>query len=408
MTTPTPAPPRALAPDLARGTMLLFIALANTPYHLWGGGHDTLSAHPTGGTHADQITRAAIAIAVDLRVYPMFAFLFGYGMVQFARSRAARGFDERGVRTMLRRRHWAMIGFGFVHAALLFAGDVLGAYGLAGLVLVALFFRRRDKTVAIWAGVFALVLAGFAASMVAGGLFLAGSGDATASADWGAAAVGGSPDYLATIPARLAFWAFITPGQGLVGMAVPVAILLGWLAARHRVLEEPRRHRRLLWPTAVLGIAVAWLGALPDGLHQVGVRVAPPEAPWMFVGVAMLTGVAGGLGYAAAIGLIAAHVGEVLGWFGRAVEAVGRRSLTFYLLQSIVLAPLMSAWGLGVGAHVNSLAAALIATAVWCGSLPLALALARRGARGPFEAVLRRLTYGRVTPVAGARSASPA
>lgn len=81
MTTPTPAPPRALAPDLARGTMLLFIALANTPYHLWGGGHDTLSAHPTGGTHADQITRAAIAIAVDLRVYPMFAFLFGYGMM---------------------------------------------------------------------------------------------------------------------------------------------------------------------------------------------------------------------------------------------------------------------------------------------------------------------------------------
>ena len=60
----------------------------------------------------------------------------------------------------------------------------------------------------------------------------------------------------------------------------------------------------------------------------------------------------------------AATIEAVLGWFGRAVEAVGRRSLTFYLLQSIVLAPLMSAWGLGVGAHVNSLAAALIATAV--------------------------------------------
>ena len=32
-------------------------------------------------------------------------------------------------------------------------GDVLAAYGLAGLIMVALFFRRRDRTLLIWAGV---------------------------------------------------------------------------------------------------------------------------------------------------------------------------------------------------------------------------------------------------------------
>ncbi|MCQ6405544.1 hypothetical protein NPM08_33530, partial [Bacillus cereus] len=76
------------------------------------------------------------------RIYPMFAFLFGYGMVQFSRSRIARGIPEQVVDRMLRRRHAWLIVFGGIHAALLFAGDILGAYGLAGLILAAIFFRR--------------------------------------------------------------------------------------------------------------------------------------------------------------------------------------------------------------------------------------------------------------------------
>src|SRR5690606_37852563 len=69
------------------------------------------------------------------------------------RSRIDRGMEPRVVRIMLRRRHWAMLLLGFLHAALLFYGDILGAYAIAGLLLVWIFFGRRTRTLIIWAGV---------------------------------------------------------------------------------------------------------------------------------------------------------------------------------------------------------------------------------------------------------------
>jgi uncharacterized membrane protein YeiB len=81
---------------------------------------------------------------IDSRVYPMFAFLFGYGMVQLYRRQVDAGTPDKTARRLLRRRNLWLLAFGSVHAALLWYGDVLGADGLAGLIMVALFFRRRD------------------------------------------------------------------------------------------------------------------------------------------------------------------------------------------------------------------------------------------------------------------------
>ncbi|SDT44251.1 hypothetical protein [Actinoplanes derwentensis] len=47
---------RALGPDLARGFMLLFIALANTHYFVLGSAY--LGGYPEGGTVADRMRRA--------------------------------------------------------------------------------------------------------------------------------------------------------------------------------------------------------------------------------------------------------------------------------------------------------------------------------------------------------------
>src|SRR5690625_3049477 len=148
---PVARPVRSLAPDIARGLMLALIAVANVSWLLWG--HDGsvgLTPHvPAQGT-ADSVLQFAMTVAVDHRAMPLFAFLFGYGMVQFHRSRTDRGIQPRIVRVMMRRRHWAMVLLGLLHAALLFSGDVLGAYGVAALLLVWIFFDRRDRTVLIW------------------------------------------------------------------------------------------------------------------------------------------------------------------------------------------------------------------------------------------------------------------
>ena len=82
----------------------------------------------------------------------------------------------------------------------------------------------------------------------------------------------------------------------------------------------------------------------------------------------------------------------------RALSAVGQRSLTFYLFQSLLLAPLMAGWGLGLGPHVGTAASVGIAFSVWLLSLPLGAWMDSRGMRGPAEMLLRRMTYGTHDP----------
>ena len=82
----------------------------------------------------------------------------------------------------------------------------------------------------------------------------------------------------------------------------------------------------------------------------------------------------------------------------RALSAVGQRSLTFYLFQSLLLAPLLAAWGLGLSPYLSTASAVGIAFAVWLLSLPIAAWMDSRGMRGPAEALLRRLTYGTRDP----------
>lgn len=53
----------------------------------------------------------------------------------------------------------------------------------------------------------------------------------------------------------------------------------------------------------------------------------------------------------------------------------------------------LAAWGFGLGAELSSASMALFATGVWLATVALAVALERRGSRGPAETALRRLAY---------------
>ncbi len=109
------------------------------------------------------------------------------------------------------------------------------------------------------------------------------------------------------------------------------------------------------------------------------------------------TGLAGGLGYVAVFGLFA-HRMSARNRRHRAVaavSAVGKRSLSSYLIHSAIFAPLLAAWGLGLGAHLGSATMALFAIGVWLVTVILADVLERQGRRGPAEWLLRRLMYGR-------------
>lgn len=387
---PSTTPPRALAPDLARGLMLALIALANVPWFLYGSPVSEVYAHQTSVTGLDAVWQTISLVAIDARSYPLFAFLFGYGIWQLYSRQLERGTGERDARRLLQRRHRWMIVFGAVHAALLWFGDVIGAYGLVGLVVVALFLRRSDKTLLVWAAVLTGILALAASFVLVAGVMIPPE-EAAAFADSSP-----SPSAIASYPAsvlpRLLYWAPIAIVQGLVGLAVPIAVLLAIVCARRRVLEDPARHRTLLVRTAAVGIPLGWAGAVPTVLVHHGVWDVPS---WSASVLHVVTGLAAALGYAAAFGLVAARAARAAtpGRLTRALAAVGQRSLSCYLFQSVVFAPLLSAWGLGLGATLGPWQAALLALATWALSLVLAGVLDRAGVRGPAEWALRRLAY---------------
>jgi len=391
---PTPVRERALAPDLARGMMLLLIALAHVPWFLFDSPIGPSPMHPDEGGVLDRIAQVVTMVVVDGRVHTMFAFLFAYGIVQMHRRQLDRGTDPKDARRLLRRRHWWMLAFGAVHALVLWQGDILGTYGVLGLILVPLFIGRRDRTVAIAAGVLVglAVLPAILATAV--GLLVPGApvDNTVVQLQQGIAA---NPSYLEAAATRLPLWAFAIT-SGLFSLVLPAAFLLGMLAARHRVLERPAEHLRLLRTSAVLGIAIGWGTGLVHGLDHIGaIALATPAA---LTPINFATGLGTGLGYAALMGLVAHRLqrrGGETPLPARAVVSLGRRSLSGYLAQSVLFMPLLAAWGLGVGAQLSSASAMLVGLGTWLLTVVVAYALDRAGKRGPAEVALRRLTYGR-------------
>ncbi|WP_020016840.1 DUF418 domain-containing protein [Promicromonospora sukumoe] len=416
---PVQAAERSPAPDLARGFMLLLIAIANTPFYLWGSEVAGMSSHPVDGSVVDKVAAFLIIVLVDLRTYPMFAFLFGYGMMQLYNRQVSSGTSEEAGRKLLQKRNWLLLAFGFVHAALLWMGDVLGAYGLAGLLMVWLFFQVKDRTLLVWTGVLCGLLAIGTAFAVVGAWFTAQIPADDPVAREIAAGFASSTDamtstsYVASIGERLLFWAAGTVGQGVLMLVVPMMLLLAFWAGRRRILENPGEHLTLLRRVAVVGLTIGCLGPLPSALDHVGALAVPDHAAWVFLPVQVLTGFFGGLGYVALFGLIGHRVAQrrtsapsrnllvTDGPFAGAVQAVGKRSLTCYLLQSVLCAPVLAAWGLGLGQYLSSWSMLLYAVLVWGLTVAFAVWQEQTGRRGPAEVALRRLVYGR--PVAAAR-----
>lgn len=374
----TPTAERALAPDLARGGMLLLIALANVHTYLYAQGAG-LRSYPDGLDALDRFVVLVQMLLVDGRAYPLFALLFGYGVTQLAWRRARAGLPAAAVERLVRRRGFVMIGIGFLHGVLLFSGDIVGAYGLVAVALAVLLVSGTDRALLTTAG----------AGVVVGTLLslLAGLPIPDEIADARSVAV---PDPLLALALRGFEW--VTNGLLVQAIAVFGMVALGAWAGRRRLLDDPAAHRAVLARTAGTGIVLAVLLGLPFALATAG--LGPAQGAGLLLlgaGLHALGGYAGGAGLAAAFGLFALRAA---GPVASALGACGRRSLSCYLAQSVAFAALLPAWTLGLGARAGVAEAALLAVGTWLAVLLVAVASERAGYRGPAETLLRRLTYG--------------
>ncbi len=387
---PVPTAQRAVAPDVARGLALLGIAIANSVMHLAPDAIG-LGARPVDGSVLDRAVDGVVSLLVDHRTMPMFALLYGYGIGVVVRRRAAAGVPWPVCRGDLLRRAAVLLAFGVAHLVLLFEGDILGAYGLAGLLAVA-FVRVPDRALLLTAAL-VLPFAGLADGLLESALVLdpsLGTSDALASTTTG------SP--LLALLMRLAGGAIAAPGGAF--LALPL-LLVGLWAARRELLERPADHVRLLRRTAVVGLTVSVLGGLPFATAVARLR-DPSVLDVIGSGTLhFVTGAAGGVAFAALVGWVVATRGTTSGPVGRAVRAVGVRSLTCYLLQSVLFVLPLAPWAGGLGAGLGTAQVVTWAVGVWLVTVVVAVALEAAGRRGPAESLYRHLVYGRPAATTG-------
>ena len=378
MSKPTP---RQYFADELRGFALLGIVLVNAPFlGISGQGFTEASV----ASWADRAVALLVVALAQAKFYLLFAFLFGYSMRFMVRD------EQPQSLVRFRRRLFVLSGFGALHAALMFFGDILLLYAVLGCALLVI-HRWSD------AALVRLTAASGLLWLVLMGLLLLSSVESSEErvfaaqlASFDAALTQGS--FQQASLARLTFWpwAFIS-NSVLNGLPVLAMFALGLLAARKELLAKPEGFERF-WAMG------RWWGS------WLGLPLACCSA-WLQVGPGAQVGTNGGretlglvLGFVSAPLLSWGYVAWLLLWRTKWPGAVawfrpaGRMSLSGYLGESLLLSLVFCAYGLGLYGQLGAAAVAGIAILVWLVLELMAHWAQRFTTRGPFELVMRRLT----------------
>jgi uncharacterized protein len=376
------APPkRALALDLARGFMLLLIVLAHAPLYLYASQPGIMS-RPESVHVMDNLINSFGELFIDNRARPMFAVLFGYGLVMIYESQIQKGRTVKEAMKAIKRRAFYLILFGIVLAVGIGGQDILMAYGIAGL-LVCWLLPRRDKVLMTAASTL-LVISVLYLPLI-WGFVVEGNGGYGFGTEF-------SHDdrYVALVMDALFFFPVIPLFIHLLFPILP-SVLAGLWMGRKQLLTKSEQHPKRLKILAVTGMAISVLGALPlmliDEVWQPSLFLAG-----MANGIQIVTGIAGGVGYAALFGILGSFI-KAPGPIVNSLAALGKRSLTFFIFNEAALVFLLSPVALNLGGILNNTWATVIAAMVWAVSVFFAAVLEKMHLNGPLETLMRRLAY---------------
>ena len=384
--------PRMIVPDVARGMALLGIAMANMTT-AWIITTDRQGSYFGGIIDGSAWDKAAVvfgAFFVHNRGLPMFSTLLGFGVGLIAMSLWRRGFPVQAARGVIAKRYAFLAVMGAVHLVLLFWGDIMFFYGVAGII-IAFLLRKRDSTLMLVAYIlFALCALGGVVAFISGALDPLG-----VVATEGIGTIESYPDLLLSQLITLGSQAVATPI--IVLMYLPV-MLVGFVWARQGVLADVPFHRPTLLRWVAIAVAITVVIGSLWSLSTLGVI----EQRWANAAnnANAFIGVFTGPGILAGLALLLQPVQERLS-AGAPLPAVlwpfaalGKRSMSGYVGQSILFFFLVHPFTLDFGHDLGAFGQAALAFAVWLATLIGACVLEAFDRRGPFEAVHRRLSYG--------------
>ncbi|MBD8880251.1 DUF418 domain-containing protein [Rhodanobacter sp. 7MK24] len=337
-----------------------------------------------------------ISMFLEMKAFALFSILFGVGLaIQFERL-ARRGPRRR----LLIRRLLILLAIGLAHLLLLWNGDILTEYALAGFVVLPFLWVPARAAALAAAGLLTFYAAMPALSLpiawpsvawlqhhvvAANHVYATGTYGRIVRFSW------------AELPYILSLHVYVFPRT--LGL-----FLLGMAAWRTGVLRDPQRHRRLLSAVAGFGLILGTLMGMPDVLRT--------AAPWLTSAAASacLANAANifmGLGYAAAVIVLVefTRASRVL----RVFAPLGRMAFTNYLMQSVIFTWVFFGYGLGYFGRMGLAEALVLGVVVYMCQIGLSAVWLRRYRFGPVEWLWRTCMYGArqpMTPSSTARQVS--
>jgi uncharacterized protein len=334
---------------------------------------------PAAGSPWDRRIDRAVAVAVESKAFVLFSFLFGVGLaIQVDRARRA----GRAFGPQIARRLGTLLALGLVHLVVIWNGDILTEYAVAGAFVALLVGLPRPWLLAVAA----ILLVVYVSPLPFPDPFPTPDALALHVAEANRAYGGGG---FATV---LSFRIHELPPILALDLAVLPRTLalfaLGGWAWRIGIFERPAEYRRLLGTTAGLGLllgglASAWIGGLL-GDTQPGLEA------WRSL-IDRLGPMALALGYGA--GLLLLFELPIARRALAPFAPLGQMALTNYLSQSVIFGFVFYGYGLGQFGKMSMPRAALLGLLVYATQIAASAWWLRRFRFGPVEWVWRCATY---------------
>lgn len=374
---------RILTLDVLRGFSLLGILLVNMISF-----HSPLSYYNPYEwfKYDDLIVFTWLDIFVQGSFYPIFAMMFGYGMVIMQERSKIKGTSFWKISI---RRLTALMLIGIIHAFLIWYGDILITYAIMGLLL--LLFLRFSGPILLGIGIGLYFLPQLLISAL---LILASFLNEGTLADFTdvvslqiSAEIYTNGTFWEIAAQRYADWSINNSFGAMmqyVFLILPL-MLIGAGAAKLNWLRRANKQKRK-W---ILILVIA----LPLGL---AIKMLPlytiPTISIQYV-QDIIGGPILGIAYAAAIVLLMNS--SIAAKLFKPLASAGRMSITIYLMQSVIGTLIFYSYGFGLYGQISMSTATWLAVAIYVIQVIIAGIWLSKFRYGPVEKLWRFMTYGK-------------
>ena len=371
--------------DVLRGFALFGILFINVltfrgPGHTWTG--------------LDNIVDTWVVILGQGKFVTSFSILFGLSL--------ALQFERVGDKPYLRsyvRRIAALLMFGVLHFVLLWEGDILMQYVIPGIVLL-FFVRRKPRTIALSAAAFYLLAMAFFSLILIVSASQRANQPPSSEPPLIPLAAYTHSTYSELVSDRWQALPNFLAEHLISSVFLLYTFLTGLYVAKRGILHHPKQHIVLIKRTFRWGLPVGLVMNVVSilGLPYRNALALPLQLIWFFCSITGLIVLA--LGYLSGMILLWLNGGARIRQILTPLAAVGRMSLSNYILQTIILTTLFYGYGLGWYDQFTPIQGIIIPIGIYTINLIFSNLWMARFRYGPLEWIWRCITNWKIQPIA--------